>query len=436
MSQNEIKTTPIPRKVIVVVLIVQFAEAFQLCILLPFIPFMVARFPGVEQEDVGMYSGLVISAFALGQLLSSYFWGMISDRIGEKIVTLISLALTCVASLFFGFSSNVIMAFSIRALTGLLNGNIGVIKTYLGKNTDSTNQGTALALVSAAWVIGTIVAPVFGGILANPVKNYPSIFPDEGFLAEYPYSLPCLCTALVLFISWVASLIMIEDEKFDSYFKNVRVNFRKCLGLKTPKDPFIPIINDTDDEDDDSGYSGHEDLKMEEEEKDKQNEDVELEEEEEESSQEWIESSNDSLMRHGDQSESIEFTEIRLFDKKEIETRLEKFQKKGKNRKSKGEKPGQLSSLPRSVVNQMFFASAMYGGIGYLFIVLDSVYPLFCQASLHEGGLGFNSKDIGISLGIMGIIEFLYILFIFPRINGHVSPMVNFFFFFFFFFFL
>jgi MFS family permease len=48
---------------------------------------------------------------------------------------------TTVCSLLFGLSTSFAWAMSVRIMAGLLNGNIGVIKSMVGEITDETNRG-------------------------------------------------------------------------------------------------------------------------------------------------------------------------------------------------------------------------------------------------------------------------------------------------------
>ena len=47
--------------------------------------------------------------------------------------------------------------------------------------------------------IGVIVGPIMGGLLADPAGNYPSLFGDIAWMKKYPYALPNLVNAVILF---------------------------------------------------------------------------------------------------------------------------------------------------------------------------------------------------------------------------------------------
>ncbi|KNC99651.1 uncharacterized protein SPPG_09241 [Spizellomyces punctatus DAOM BR117] len=50
-------------------------------------------------------------------------------------------------------------------------------------------------------------------------------------------------------------------------------------------------------------------------------------------------------------------------------------------------------------------------------IIFDETYPLYASTSLGRGGLGFQSKDIGVSLSMLGILTLFIQIFIYPRLE-------------------
>lgn len=104
----------------------------------------------------------------------SFFWGKMADIYGRRPVLILGgigiIVSTLGASLLspsalhlfqtigFGLSVNLLMAVVSRGLCGLLNGNIGVVKAYLGEITDSSNQSRAFGLVGLVFGFGQIGA--------------------------------------------------------------------------------------------------------------------------------------------------------------------------------------------------------------------------------------------------------------------------------------
>lgn len=61
----------------------------------------------------------------------------------------------------------------------------------------------------------SIVGAALGGTLAEPVKNYPSLFSSTGIFAKYPYLLPNLvCTGVVL-VGLLIGILFLEESHED-----------------------------------------------------------------------------------------------------------------------------------------------------------------------------------------------------------------------------
>lgn len=67
---------------------------------------------------------------------------------------------------------------------------------------------------------GVIVGPIIGGLLANPVENYPSIFGDNSmfggehgvrWMRRWPYLLPNLVNAVILFAAAISVFLGLEE---------------------------------------------------------------------------------------------------------------------------------------------------------------------------------------------------------------------------------
>ena len=116
----------IPFKTMFILATVILSEPIALTIIFPFIYYMVRDF-GIPHEKVGYYVGFIASSFSFCQLLTSFWWGQLSDRIGRRPVLLIGLLGTALSTMLFGMSKSLIWAIVCRSCCGLLNGNIGGI---------------------------------------------------------------------------------------------------------------------------------------------------------------------------------------------------------------------------------------------------------------------------------------------------------------------
>ena len=198
---------PLPKKQLAILAVIALSEQTAFNSISPYLPAMAASFPEVNSAQVGVYVGTIASAFALAQLVSNYFWGWASDKVGRKPVILIGTMLTAACFVAFGFSRTLWQAILVQALMGLVNGNQGVVSTCLGEITDRSNQSKAFTWLPVLYGLGAITGPLIGGVLvANknpPVGTKPN---------PYPYLLPNLVSAAILFVDLILASVFLEES--------------------------------------------------------------------------------------------------------------------------------------------------------------------------------------------------------------------------------
>lgn len=112
--------------------ICRFAEPIALTSVLPYIPEMIESF-GIPQNDIARWAGLTSAIFSISQGFTGIPWGAASDRFGRKPVILIGLFNTMITMMIWGFSTSLPMAITARALQGLGNGNVGILRTTVAE---------------------------------------------------------------------------------------------------------------------------------------------------------------------------------------------------------------------------------------------------------------------------------------------------------------
>lgn len=208
---SEHHETPLPTSQLVVLAVIALAEQTALNSISPYLPDMASTFPEVDDGEVGVYVGLIASAFALAQFTTNFFWGWLSDRIGRKPVVMLGTILTAACFVAFGFCQTLWQAILVQALMGLVNGNQGVVSTCLGEITDRSNQSKAFQYLPVVYGIGGITGPIIGGLLVTSAdKSGDSVF------GRFPYLLPNLFSAAVLVIDFVVTAYYLQESMEDA----------------------------------------------------------------------------------------------------------------------------------------------------------------------------------------------------------------------------
>lgn len=106
-------------------------------------------------------------AFNVGQFCGSFIWASVADIYGRRTALLCGIVGTFIGGLMFGFSFNYYWVIFARFCWGLLNGNVGVAKTYLSEILINEHQSKGFTVIGGMDAVGRIVGPVIGGFLGH-----------------------------------------------------------------------------------------------------------------------------------------------------------------------------------------------------------------------------------------------------------------------------
>jgi hypothetical protein len=121
--------------------------------------------PSLSDSTISYQAGVINAAFPAAQFLTAMLWGRIADAEygGRKRVLFIGLLGTMLSIIGFGFSHSFPMAVAFRSLGGVLNGNIGVMRTMISEIVkEKKYQSRAFVILPMTFNIGVIIGPVLG----------------------------------------------------------------------------------------------------------------------------------------------------------------------------------------------------------------------------------------------------------------------------------
>ncbi|MCU4718170.1 MFS transporter [Halapricum hydrolyticum] len=228
------------RRVAVVVGIV-FIDLLGFGIIIPILPFYVRSF-GVSD----VFIGLLAASYSLAQFVAAPVLGRISDERGRRPVLMLSVGVSGIAWVVFGFASEIgaalgvtlglVVLFSARLLAGAAGGNIAAAQAYIADVTTPADRTGALGLVGAAFGLGFVFGPAIGGLLASDtaVSTARTVLP--GFVPVTPFSLPSFAAAGFSFLALgVAAAVLKEPNRTRTQARRVSFvgQFRTALADAT-----------------------------------------------------------------------------------------------------------------------------------------------------------------------------------------------------------
>jgi predicted MFS family arabinose efflux permease len=196
--------------------------------LLPYIYYLIKSIITSNDEstpqEISKVSGLLVAAFPLAQFATSMLWGRASDFYGRKRTIVIGLVMSVIANAAFGFSRSIGALMFWRVLAGIGNGNVGVMRTMTAEIVKERKYQTrAFLILPLVFNSGMVVGLALGGCLADPVVNMPFLFGPHGvfnvysnpegvaWALQYPYALPALSNATALSVSLCLALFGMRE---------------------------------------------------------------------------------------------------------------------------------------------------------------------------------------------------------------------------------
>src|SRR5437660_6352002 len=162
------------------IFLIVVVDILGLTIMLPLLPFYAEQF-GASPAVVG----LLVSSYALCQLVAGPPLGALSDRIGRKPVLIISQVGTFIGFLILAAANSLWLVFVGRIIDGLTAGNLSVAQAYIADVTTAKERARSFAVIGIAFGIGFLVGPGASGYLTS----------------HFGYQVPILCAAALSLLS-------------------------------------------------------------------------------------------------------------------------------------------------------------------------------------------------------------------------------------------
>jgi MFS family permease len=137
-------------------------------IVLPLLPFY--------SESMGatpFVVGVLVSCFAIAQMISGPVLGRLSDHYGRKPILIISQLGTLASFILLAMARSLTMVFIARIVDGLTAGNIVVAQAYVADVTTREERTKAMGLIGAAFGLGFVLGPSLSAFFAGYSQQAP-----------------------------------------------------------------------------------------------------------------------------------------------------------------------------------------------------------------------------------------------------------------------
>ncbi len=149
--------------------------------LVPFLPLYLLEL-GAPQDNVALYSGAVFSVTFLVAAIMAPIWGKMADKSGKRPMAIRACVGLTLAYFLGGIVTSPLQLFGMRIIQGFANGFFPVVLAIASVSAPSNKLGYALGIVQTGQIVGTVLGPLIGGIIAELVGMRMSFFVASGFL--------------------------------------------------------------------------------------------------------------------------------------------------------------------------------------------------------------------------------------------------------------
>ncbi len=210
-----------------VIVMTLFVDAIGYGIIIPLLPFSTQTFQAGSTA-----LGVLLASFSLMQFFFSPLLGRISDNVGRKPILLISILVSTVSYVIFGFADSFLLLLLSRIIAGIAT-ETAVAQAYIADITTEKDRASGIGKVTAAHGAGFIIGPAIGSILS-----------------VYGFWAPAFFAALLTLINLMFVIFFLpETNKFNQFDKKSNFNSdnkssnRIIEALKKPVIGSILIIH-------------------------------------------------------------------------------------------------------------------------------------------------------------------------------------------------
>lgn len=135
-------------------------------LVMPFMALYVEEL-GAPKGRVEFYAGVAVAIAALASGIFAPIWGRLADRYGRKVMMIRAAFVMTFTMGGLAFVTNVYWLLILRLLNGMFSGYVPNANALIASQAPKSESGYALGSLGTGVIGGSLVGPIFGGLLAE-----------------------------------------------------------------------------------------------------------------------------------------------------------------------------------------------------------------------------------------------------------------------------
>jgi multidrug resistance protein len=165
---------PEPRKSsvgkLIVLMVAAFMDMVGLLMIIPLLPYYATR-----MGASGLMVGLLVSSFAVMQLVTAPLWGRFSDHYGRRPALMVGMTAAAIGYMIFAYADSLPLLFLSRLVHGAGGGTVSVIQAYVADALEPKERAKGLGWLSASTNAGVALGPLLGGLALTWGPHAPGV---------------------------------------------------------------------------------------------------------------------------------------------------------------------------------------------------------------------------------------------------------------------
>lgn len=173
------------RRTLLAMVGVQFVISSAFSIIPPVIPLLVSSLGVHTQEDVRIWSGVLIGVTPLSAALASPLWGRLTGRIDPRRILITACVAAAVCTAAMCLAAHPWQMLALRFAMGFFGGHIVAGMAIVSNATPVERLGRALGWMATAQLAGGLLGPLVGGSIADTLGSLRAPFLVTGTAALF-----------------------------------------------------------------------------------------------------------------------------------------------------------------------------------------------------------------------------------------------------------